>query len=110
MADVRYADLISKLAERGWEVVHRERDNEWWADEIWTVESVWAPQGFTVFVTWLIDPQDEKTVWGVGASPERPADRLDASGAASMSIKRWPRDVPGFLTSLDKLRYAAPST
>ena len=111
MADVRYADLVRKLADRGWEVTQHDRDDvEWWADEIWTVESVWAPQGFTVFVTWLIDPMDNVTVWGVGASIERPTGRLEASAAACMSINRWPRDVPDFLTALDALRDAAPST
>ena len=109
MADVRYADLIRKLADRGWAVVQRDRDVEWWADEIWTVESLWAPNGFTVFVTWLIDPMDNVTVWGVGAALERPVGRPEASAAACMSINRWPRDVPDFLAALAALR-EAPST
>ena len=111
MADVRYADLIRKLADRGWDVVRRDRDVEWWADEIWTVRSVWAPRDFTVFVTWLIDPESLSGTWGVGAALERPTGRTEASAAACASINRWPRDVPEFLAALDRLRDAAnPST
>ena len=104
MADARYADLVRKLAARGWEVTRRERGVGWWGDEIWTVESVWAPQGFTLFLTWLIDPMDLVTVWAVRASLERPADGGAAGSAACMSINRWPRDVTEFLARLDALR------
>jgi hypothetical protein len=102
--DVRCADLIRKLSAQGWEVVRRDRDGEWWADEIWEVESVWAPRGFTAFLTWLREPDDEATVWGLGASLARPTDRLGASAAACISINGWPRDVPGFLSALAALR------
>jgi hypothetical protein len=105
--DVRYSDLIRKLGERGWDVVHRDREVEWWAQEIWTVESVWAPRGFTVYLTWLIDPLDRATVWCTGASLTHPSPFGKAWGAASMSINRWPRDVPEFLAALAELRDAA---
>ena len=104
MADARSADLVRKLTDRGWEVTHRERDVEWWGDEVWTVESVWAPHGFTLFLTWLIDPMDLATVWAVRASLERPTDGGAAGSAACVSINRWPRDVPEFLARLDALR------
>jgi hypothetical protein len=58
LVDVPHSKLIVKLAEHGWSVVHRERnDIDWWADEIWTVESEWAPRGLNVYLTWLVDPQ-----------------------------------------------------
>lgn len=108
MTDARHADLVRKLAARGWEVVQRDSDVEWWAREIWTVKSTWAPQGFTLFLTWLIDPMDLATVWAVGASLERPTDGGAAGSAACMSINRWPRDVPEFLARLDALRDEHP--
>lgn len=111
MADVRYADLVRKLTDRGWAVVQRERDVGWWADELWTVESVWAPRGFTLFVTWLVDPESLSGVWGVGAALERPTARHEAEATTCMSINHWPRYVPDFLKALDTLRDAAnPST
>ena len=107
MADVRYADLIRRLVDQGWDVARCDREVGWWGDEVWTVESVWSPRGFTVFLTWLIDPMDNATVWGVRASLERPTDGGEAKSAASMSINHWPRDVPEFLASLAAMRDAA---
>jgi hypothetical protein len=107
MADVRTADLIRRLSEHGWEVGHRDRDVAWWADEIWTVESVWAPKGFTVFLAWLIDPMDSSAVWGVGVSLHRPTGRREAERAFVAALKHWPRDVPGLLETLGALRVAA---
>jgi hypothetical protein len=50
--------MAAKLSELGWRVVSRERHElDWWADEIWEVASGWAPQAYTVFLTWLVDPQ-----------------------------------------------------
>jgi hypothetical protein len=76
--------LIRKLAEHGWDVTSRDRDVEWWAQEIWTVESVWAPHGFTVFLTWLIDPQKGESDWGVGVP--RTTGREARSGAGRVHV------------------------
>jgi hypothetical protein len=106
--------LAEALSRQGWGVVRRDREGlEWWADEVWTVESEWAPRGFTVFLTWLVDPQRDEHgeprpgefVWGVGTSFQRPADRLEAEGHPLMGTNRWPRDLPRFLAGLSKLRH-----
>src|SRR4051794_18782680 len=101
--DVRHSQLIAKLSEHGWRVVSRERDDlQWWADEIWTVESEWAPQGFTSFLTWLVDPQGDghrgqgRAVWAVGTCLQHPTSRLEAEGVPLMSINHWPRELPEF--------------
>ena len=102
--DARVADLFKKLTDHGWQVVNRERDPEWWAAEIWTVESVWSPPGFTLYVTWLRDPMDERTLWAVGASTQRPTDRFEAANPVCASLRHWPRGVPEFLDALATLR------
>jgi hypothetical protein len=109
--DVRPEQLIAKLSEHGWRVARRERDDlDWWADEVWAVESEWTPRGFTVFLTWLVDPQwDDRrrpgeAVWAVGTCLRRPTACLEAQGAPLMAVKPWPRDLPAFLAGLAALR------
>jgi hypothetical protein len=115
--DTRFDQLIAMLSQHGWQVVHRERDDlDWWADEIWTVESEWSPQGFTVYLTLLVDPLCEgppragHAIWAVGTCLSKPADRLEAEGKPLMSIKHWPRDVPQFLQGLAELRNQSSGT
>jgi hypothetical protein len=103
--------MIAKQSEHGWRVVGRQRnDLDWWADEIWTVESEWAPQDLTVFLTWLVDPQEDdsrqpgQAVWAVGTCLKPPANRLEAQGEPLLSVKHWPRDLPEFLGGLSALR------
>lgn len=105
MNDIRKKELIAKLADNGWRVVHRECDDlEWWAEELWTAESTWSPKGLTLLLTWLIDPMpgDAKAarVWAVGAS----TDALEPTKIATMPLNHWPRDLPEFLDELAKFR------
>ncbi len=85
--------------------MHREQDVlEWWAEEVWTVESEWSPMGLTLFLTWLFDPMEwdgkAPRVWAVGAS----TDPLAPTSVATMSLNHWPRDLPDFLEELSKFR------
>jgi hypothetical protein len=109
--DVRHSQFTAKRSEYGWHVVSCERDNlEWWADEIWAVESKCTPQGFTLFLTWLVDPQWDdhrrpgQAVWAVATCLRRPTDRLEAEGKPLLSLHHWPRGVAEFLAELSVLR------
>jgi len=109
--DIRFRQLMAMLSQQGWRIVHREQDDlNWWAAEIWTVESEWSPQGFTVYLTLLVDPFGEgppragHAIWAVGTCPSRPTGRLEAQGKPSMSINHWPREVGQFLQRLAELR------
>jgi hypothetical protein len=109
--DVWHTQLIATLSEHGWQVVDRQREDlDWWADEIWTVESQWSPKGMRIYLTWLVDAMWDaprlqgQQVWPVGTCMENPPGRLEAEGEPLMSIKHWPRGLPDFLEALAALR------
>ncbi len=85
---------------------------EWWADEIWLLESSWSPVGARAYVTFLVDPMattaDRKKgqdVWAVMASPARPADRMWVADEFTLSLGRgWKERLPDFWNHLSKLR------
>jgi hypothetical protein len=76
-----YCDaLLQQLSTHGWQRVAVEFpfEKEWWAAEIWTVESIWSPVGIRAYLTFLVDPQGTD-VWALGAACERPQDRFAAA-------------------------------
>lgn len=94
--DVRHSELIANLSEQGWCVASREREElDWWADEIWLVKSEWPPRGFTVFLTWLVDPQCDdhrqpgQGVWAVGTCLEHPVERSRFSVQGILACRQW---------------------
>ncbi|HJT98842.1 MAG TPA: hypothetical protein VJ696_11050 [Rhodanobacteraceae bacterium] len=99
--------LITRLDTAGWRidaVVGRD-DLDWWAAEIWTLKSDWSPRDFTVFVTWLVDPQDERHVWMAVASQVPLADRLDR-GIARIDARPFPDEAEAFCAALARVREA----
>src|SRR5688572_21040420 len=56
--ETQRTELLNQLPKHGWNVVSIEEDSlEWWADEMWVLESVWSPVGSRAYVTLLVDPQ-----------------------------------------------------
>jgi hypothetical protein len=109
--DTRHNELLKQLAENGWSVVRREQnDLDWWADEIWEIRSEWAPNGLTIFLTFLVDPQWDdhrkkaEGVWAVGTSLMRPTNRDEAEGDPLVPFKRWAKELGGFIRGLSDLR------
>ena len=107
------AEIESRLAELGWNIVEVEDQNlEWWADEIWGLESVWSPVGARAYVTFLIDPQSStrgrkkgQDVWAVKASPDRPVDWLTGAGEYTLSLGRgWKEESANFFEHLAIVR------
>ena len=98
IGDRQQRELLNRLAGQGWEVISRQRsDLEWWAAEVWTVESVWSPHGFRVYLTFLVDPQSSSgEVWAVDASLEWPANGPMGSRLARIGRSTWPQDLPEF--------------
>ena len=101
------AALRKTLTNHGWAVVEVEQpfEHEWWAAEIWRIESEWSPKGVRAYLTFLVDPQGGRgDVWAVCASTERPADRPFNSGPSMRLRNVWQEELPVFVNDLSQFR------
>jgi hypothetical protein len=106
-------EIESQLAKHGWNIVDVDDQTlEWWADEIWRLESAWSPAGAQAYITFLVDPQSStrnrkkgQDVWAVKASPVRPVDWLNGVGEFTLGLGQgWKEELPGFFQHLIILR------
>jgi hypothetical protein len=70
-----------------------------------TLTSVWAPRGINLYITLLIDPQDDKykEVWAAGFSTEIPSQHF-TTWLMQPSLKDLGRiDIIGFIKELNTL-------
>lgn len=80
---------------------------DWWADEIWTIDSVWTPQGVRGYLTFLVDPIDTSEVWALSATPSRPKDRGEAESGHLIRLRHvWQKELDAWLDGLKDLRSA----
>ena len=104
--------LEAAILENGWRVAKREAiTTEWWADEIWTIESVWRPVGFKVFLTFLVDPaysglgRPGEGVLAISCSSIRPESRADAAAGPTIYLRpSWEKNLPEFLSNIKEIR------
>jgi hypothetical protein len=105
-------ELAAQLPENGWQVIGIEDSGlEWWADEIWLIESLWSRQGFRLYLTFLVDPMADgqrakgQSVWAVGTSTVRPMGRGSAEGNPLLSLGHgWRSHLAEFFAGLSVLR------
>jgi hypothetical protein len=102
-------DLLKLLEAAGWTVTRRkgEQDHRAWFDEIWVLESRWSPHGFTLFLTFFVDPQpgNPNPFWLIGTSFELPKSSSEAQGEPSLKVTpNWRNDLAPFVASLNALR------
>ena len=105
-------DLLKNLERNGWTVTRREGEQDWqaWFDEIWVLESRWSPHGFTLFLTFLVDPQpgNPNPFWLIGTSSKLPKNSSEANGEPSLMVTpNWINDLPQIVAGLNELRRAA---
>jgi hypothetical protein len=106
------AELAKQLHENGWQVLAVEDSGlDWWADEIWLIESLWSPRGFRLYLTFLVDPMADSQrakgqgVWAVGTSTVRPVGRGSAEGKPLLSLGGgWRSHLAEFFAGLSVLR------
>ena len=119
---VQRTELLKRIPNQGWSVTSIEDGDfewpelEWWADEIWILQSVWSPQGCRVYLTFLVDPQAPihgrkkgEGVWAVKASLKRPRQWMWEEGEAYLTLGQgWQQMLPGFLEDVAALRNQVP--
>ena len=103
-------DLFNQLPEHGWHVADHEEELEWWADEMWRLESLWSPVGNLAYVTFLVDPMSDgdrkkgEDVWAFMASSTKPVSRLKVEGEFTISLGRgWNQELPAIFKHLAAL-------
>lgn len=102
------------LHNNGWQIVDRATgDLEWWADEVWTIESKWRPAGLQAFVTFVVDPMgyspnrtQGEGVWSVRLTASWPSNN-DAEIIAEESLKHWYKKLVELVTNLSRFRNSA---
>ncbi|HEV2801842.1 MAG TPA: hypothetical protein VGW12_15305 [Pyrinomonadaceae bacterium] len=115
-------ELLNPLPKQGWNVVNvADADSEWpklewWADEIWILQSFWSPQDCRVYLTFLVDPQwpiqgrqKGEGVWAVKASLKRPRQWMWEEGEVYLTLGQgWQQMLPGFFEDVAALRNRKP--
>jgi hypothetical protein len=99
--------LETAVADHGWEVVDKDATpQDWWADEVWTLQSVWAPRDCRIYLAFLVDPQlhcprKGEGVWAVSAATGEP---VQWSETVLTLGRDWRGRLPDFLRQLAGLR------
>ena len=97
--------IREKLIKNGWKITELEKvELNWWANEMWRLESVWSPIGKTAFVTFLLEPENMKYVWDIIVSKEKPVDWGGNPNYFSLSLKRWEKELAAFMKFLSDIR------
>jgi hypothetical protein len=107
--------LLDLLRERGWDLVSRDSDTDWWAEEHWLIRSVRENWGQEIVLSFLVYPGYEggikrRAIWEVGATTEVPQDYLEAqAGIACMSLHKgkFNENLRAFVDQLDQHRRKA---
>jgi len=103
------SDLEQRLSGNGWRVVSREREPDWWLDELWSVESDWRPHGLRLWISFLVDPAHSaerrkgEGVWAVSVTVDRPTER-QAAEPTYVIRRHWPESLNEILATAHRLR------
>lgn len=108
------AEILNQLPRHGWDVTPVEDyELEWWADEMWVLESTWSPVESRAYITFLVDPQiphsrtrkKGEAIWAVMVSPTKPRAWQSSEGSFTLSIGQgWEKRLPTFFEHLAELR------
>lgn len=105
------SELLKGLQKSGWDVMRHAGRGDYlaWYQEVWALESRRSPRGFTLFLTFLTDPQpgNANPFWLIGTSRLFPQSKSEANGEPSLLMTpRWEQDLPLFMAALEALRQA----
>jgi hypothetical protein len=105
-------EILAELARRGWRATSLDGHAlDWWADEMWLLESEWSPRGREAYLIFLVDPMADphvrkkgEQVWAAAVTARKPLERMEASSGFVVSLKGWEEDLPGMFEYLSALR------
>ncbi len=120
-SDSRRTDLINALSKEGWRVTGQIDSDVLgaWIEEIWTVQSIWSPRDFQIFIVWEWDHDNfgglVRTIFGETflEDPLTLVDRVykpdftDLRRGPVICLKHWPKELESFLEELSSIRDSA---
>ncbi len=102
-AQKNYRDQIrNSLSQSGWEIISIDDKTDWWVDEHWTISSTSQEFGYSLVISFLVDPLYEghdksSAICEIVICKTRPPDRLDnESRVAELDMQKG-----HFATKLD---------
>lgn len=112
--EAQRAEILNQLPRHGWRIMPIEaHELEWWADEMWILESTWSPVESRAYLTFLVDPQiphsqtrkKGEAVWAVMASPVKPGHLQPSDESFTLSLGQgWGKRLPDLFEHLGRLR------
>lgn len=110
--------LEAVLLENGWRIIDRTTAGlEWWADEIWAIESERRPCGLKAYLTFLTDPMSfshnrkrGEGVWAVLCTAKIAASPNEPEPIAEISLNHWNENVNVVATKLGQFRDGAAAS
>src|SRR4051794_17939303 len=106
--------ILGRFSEAGWELAGREHVDQWWADEVWRMQSVWSPRTAQFHLTFLVDPQLDlhrkrkpgEGVWAVLASASLPTRWQGSAGEFTFSLGQgWAERLQDFVSTVSVFRH-----
>ena len=106
-------ELLRKLSVSDWDLVARDHDTEWWAEEIWTIKSQRQAWGLEIYIYFLVDPQYDgndksSAVWQVTADLDKPLQhRYAPEGFSSLYLRKgsFKKNIEEFVKEVNHVRY-----
>lgn len=88
-------EIRNLLVAQGWHINPVDLVSlDWWADEMWVLESAFSPQGKQAWLTFLVDPliansatrQKGESVWAIMLTTQKPWNWQDDHTGFTMSL------------------------
>lgn len=100
--------LRDQLDTSGWVILDHARD-DWWLEAEWEITSQRDKRDLRLYVTFLVDPQEEGRVWSITVTPAPMRDRLDEYrrvGQATMQRGKLERNIAELVAAINGFRDA----
>lgn len=105
-------EILAELNRRGWRATNLEGPAlDWWADEMWLLESEWSPAGRQACLTFLVNPMADphvrkkgEQVWAAGVTARKPLSRSEVESGFVLNLRGWKEELPKMIEHLSTLR------